>query len=75
MKNMQKPHKLHKPEKLIAARKSKGLSQIALGKQCGLSRQAINKIENGGMPRLSHAMKIAKSLDTKIEEIFGYIEE
>ena len=48
-----------------------GYSQEALGKKVQLSRQTINAIENGTMPRLNHAMRISKVLKKPTEILFG----
>ena len=47
-------------------RKSNGFTQEELAKRVGISRQAINAIENDRMsPNLIHAFKITKSLNQK----------
>lgn len=52
-------------------RKNKKLSQDELAKKCDVSRQTINAIENDKYdPSLSLAFKLAKHLDTTIEELF-----
>lgn len=56
---------------LTLAREQAGLSQEDLGKRVGLSRQAINTIERGkGEPRLQHAMRIARVLNSSVEDLF-----
>ena len=47
-------------------RKAAGVSQEELAKQCGVSRQTINAIENNKYdPTLSLAFSLAKALGTK----------
>ena len=54
-----------------ALRKSLGLSQEALAKACGVSRQTINAIENNKYgPTLALGMKLARLLETPVEELF-----
>ena len=54
-----------------ALRKSLGLSQEALAKACGVSRQTINAIENNKYdPTLGLAMRLARLLKTPVEDIF-----
>lgn len=57
---------------LRAHRRKAGLSQQQLGDKAGMSRQAINQIENQHWkPSLRHAMKLARILGTSLEELFG----
>lgn len=52
-------------------RAEKRLSQAALAEMCGVSRQAINTIENGRHdPSVSLAFRIAQALGTEITEVF-----
>ena len=52
-------------------RKALGLSQDALAKRCGVSRQTINAIENNKYdPTLGLAMRLARLLKTPVEDIF-----
>lgn len=54
-----------------ALRKALGLSQEELAKACGVSRQTINAIENNKYdPTLGLAMRLARLLNTPVEEIF-----
>ncbi len=56
-------------------REQKGLSQEALGKNLGVSRQTINAIEKEKYdPSLPLAFKIAKAFGAPIEKIFIYSE-
>jgi putative transcriptional regulator len=49
-----------------------GLSQEALARQCGVSRQAIVNIERGeSQPRVLLAIAIGAALGVAIGEIFG----
>jgi len=49
------------------------LMQAALAKECGVVRQTINSIENDKYdPTLELAFKIAKVLNSRIDEVFIY---
>ena len=52
-------------------RREKGLLQEQLAKQCGVSRQTINAIENNKYdPTLALAFKLAQELGTTVDELF-----
>ena len=52
-------------------RKSAGLTQQDLSVNAEVSRKSINAIENGiYVPSTVLALKIAKTLDCKVEELF-----
>lgn len=52
-------------------RKELGLSQEELAKQCGVSRQTINAIENNKYdPTLTLAFHLAGVLGTTVDELF-----
>lgn len=53
-------------------RRASNLTQEELAKKVGVSRQAINAIENNRMsPNLVHAFKITKALNQEfIEDVF-----
>ena len=52
-------------------RKSAGLTQHELSIKAEVSRKSINAIENGGyVPSTVLALKIAKTLNCKIEALF-----
>lgn len=52
-------------------RKQQGLSQEELAKQCGVSRQTVNAIENDKYdPTLALAFHLARELDTRVDELF-----
>jgi Zn-dependent peptidase ImmA (M78 family)/transcriptional regulator with XRE-family HTH domain len=58
-------------ERLQRARKASGLSMKALGKQIGLSANAVKKYEHGDtMPTSANLIKIAKALDVRAEYFF-----
>ena len=49
------------------------VNQTEMGKLVGVSRQTISQIECGDYsPSVTLALKIAKVLDAKVEEIFSY---
>lgn len=53
-------------------RNERGWSQLLLGQKVGVSRQAINAIENGKYdPSLTLAFAFAALFEQRIEEIFG----
>ena len=52
-------------------RKSRGLTQQQLSESADVSRKSINAVENGVyIPSTVLALKIAKTLDCSVEEIF-----
>ena len=52
-------------------RQQKGLSQEALGRALGVSRQTINAIETGKYdPSLRLAVQLARFFERTVEEIF-----
>ena len=52
-------------------RKSASLTQQGLSESAGVSRKSINAIENGiYVPSTVLALKIAKTLECKVENIF-----
>lgn len=56
---------------LKVARAKKDLTQAALAEKTGVSRQAINNIEKGNFnPSTLLALKMAKVLDSTVEELF-----
>jgi putative transcriptional regulator len=55
---------------LRAIRLSKGLTQEEIAKLAGISRSTYVHIENGQHPSLCSALKIAKVLKQKVEDIF-----
>lgn len=57
--------------RLRVLRAEQNWSQAELGVRVGVTRQAINAIENGKYdPGLPLAMKIARAFDHKVDEIF-----
>ena len=52
-------------------RKSVGMTQLQLSESADVSRKSINAIENGiYVPSTVLALKIAKTLDCKVEDLF-----
>ena len=52
-------------------RKSVGMTQLQLSERADVSRKSINAIENGiYVPSTVLALKIAKTLGCKVEELF-----
>ena len=64
----------HRPKllnNLEAIRRQAGLTQAQLSKFAGVSRKSINAIENGMyVPSTVLALKIADTLDCKVEDLF-----
>ena len=53
-------------------RKELGLSQEALARQCGVTRQTVNAIENNRYdPTLSLAFHLAKALGVTVDTLFS----
>ena len=53
-------------------RKSVGMTQLELSESADVSRKSINAIENGiYVPSTVLALKIAKTLDCKVEDLFN----
>ena len=60
-------------EKLIELRKKKMLSQAELARRTGVTRYTIHHIEAGiNNPSLTLAMRIAKILECKVEDIIFF---
>ncbi len=54
-------------------RERKGFSQGKLAAECNVSRQTINAIENNKYdPTLELAFKLAKVLESKVDDLFIY---
>ena len=47
-------------------------SQEKLGAEAGLSRQAINNIENGAIPKIDKVKPLCKALNVSPNELFEY---
>jgi len=58
-------------ETIAELRKMAGLTQEELGKQVGVSMQAVSKWENGSLPDTALLPGIADALGTSIDELFG----
>lgn len=53
-----------------------GINQTELGKRAGVSRQTISLIERGDYsPSVTLALKIAKTCQVTVEDIFEYKED
>ncbi|HIY07957.1 MAG TPA: helix-turn-helix transcriptional regulator [Firmicutes bacterium] len=53
-------------------RQEKGLSQEALARRCGVTRQTINAIENNKYdPTLALAFRLAGELGTTVDRLFS----
>jgi molybdate-binding protein/DNA-binding XRE family transcriptional regulator len=62
--------------RLAALRKARGVSAIDLAAQVGVTRQAIYAIEAGTyMPNTAVALKLARVLETSVEDLFSIEEE
>ena len=59
--------------KIKSERKRLGISQEQLAKQCEVTRQTMNAIENDKYdPSLSLAFKLSKNVNISIEDLFEY---
>lgn len=57
--------------RIKAARAAKDMSQDALAKEIGVSRQTINAIEKGDYnPTIKLCLAICKALDKTLDELF-----
>lgn len=58
-------------QRIKRLREQKGMSQETLGKRCGTTQQAINRIETGEtkMPRKGLLMKLSEELETPTTEL------
>lgn len=53
-----------------------GINQTELGKLAGVSRQTISLIERGDYsPSVTLALKLARICQTKVEDLFEYVED
>ena len=60
-------------EKLRQLRRKKGLSQEAVAKELGISRQAVSKWETDlDQPDLDNLKKICEILEISADELLGY---
>ena len=58
--------------RLLELRGERGLTQAALAEQVEVSRKTINTVENGiFVPSTLLALKIARALEVRVEEIFS----
>ncbi len=63
--------KIHLANRIKVARAEKDLSQEALAKLAGVTRQTIGSIESGEYcPSALLAFLLAKKLDKRVEELF-----
>lgn len=61
-----------KNKKLMQKRKEKGLSQVEVAKQAGISTRQYRRVEAGEhLPNVAPAIKIAKILGTTVEKLFS----
>ncbi len=59
-------------EKLTAARTAAGLSQYALAKRSGVSKQALSDLEKGlSEPKLETASRLARALGITVDALVG----
>ena len=60
-------------EKLIAARKESGKTQKQVANEINIAENAYQRYEQGKViPNVIMAMKIAKSLNTSVENLWSY---
>lgn len=52
-------------------RNARGLTQVALAEQIGVSRKTINTVENGVfIPSTTLALKIARAFGRSVDDVF-----
>ncbi len=57
-------------------RNARGLTQVALAVQIGVSRKTINTVENGVfIPSTTLALKIARAFGRSVEDVFYLTDE
>lgn len=54
-----------------AARERAGIKQAALAERSGIPQGTISRIENGQVPLVPMAMRLAAALETTVEALFG----
>lgn len=55
-------------ERIISLRKNKGISQVQLANELGISRQAVSRWENDqNVPDMRNFIQLAEILDTEVE--------
>lgn len=60
--------------KLKQAREALGKSKVAVAREAGITRMAYFRYEKGlRFPKVESAMKIAKALDSTVEELWGHV--
>ena len=52
-------------------RKEAGLSVGYVAEHAGIAHSIFARIEKGGIPNLANALRLAKFLETPVEEIWG----
>jgi putative molybdopterin biosynthesis protein len=66
----------HMINRLAGIRKARGISAVELAAQVGVTRQAVYAIEAGTyMPNTVVALRLARILDTSVEDLFALEEE
>ncbi|HSF31818.1 MAG TPA: substrate-binding domain-containing protein [Candidatus Tectomicrobia bacterium] len=69
-------HESSLENRIRSRRQGTGLSQQELARRCGMTRQAVNAIEGGHyVPSTLVAMRLAKALGCRVEELFRLTEE
>lgn len=62
--------------RLKELRAAHDLNQSEMGRRVGVSRQTISMIERGDYsPSVTLALKIARTFDVRVEDVFSYEEE
>jgi len=64
------------PRRLQSEREARGLSKYALGRDSGVSREMIARIEGGrSVPTLFVAARLAHGMGMTLEELVGMLED
>lgn len=53
-------------------RTKKGITQLDLGYLCSMSQQQIERVEKGSEPTIFNALKLAKALEVRVDELFFF---
>lgn len=60
-----------RPERLIALREERGMSQAALARETGIGQSTIVRLEKGGTRNPREVVALARALDCSIEYLLG----
>lgn len=64
-----------RPERMIALREERGLSQAALARETGIGQSTVVRLEKGGTRNPREALAIARALNCSVEYLLGESDE